>query len=370
MACKSLDALLRRIAVLKSFQARLQWPVLTEFKALGRTHTLPCPSTSKADTDTPDPLLRYLAGFFDGDGCVTSDVASRSCLSVGQSHRNAEILKLFQNAFGGGIYRLSPGRGLREPCLRWEITGEAAKQAAAQLARHAVVKHEQLNLALRWPDEKQHQLDARMKLAALKLQQCEPKLACSWAYVVGFFDAEGCIKARAKQAAITVCLSQRDRNVLYWIDDFWRAVLGLASHWYLQKTGVTEVSVLSACGVPLLLRRLLANGLLVKRPQALLGLSLGSVQYQDLRDSIQQLSRNQSRYQRLTEDGCQRAKAIALVQCSIRPNFAAGRKDDASQLQQKLEALQQEHKLLNAAAVYEIVRRDIRGLLARGAVAG
>ena len=368
MADRSLDVLRRRIAVLKSFQSQLRWPVLDKFEAFGQTYRLPYRSTCKPEIDVPDQLLRYLAGFFDGDGCVSSD---RSCchLSVSQSCRNAEILKLFQQTFGGGIYVDAPGQGLRRPCLKWTVTGSAANDVAAKLARNAVVKRGQLNLAACWPHEKQHQRDAKVQLASLKLQQSEPHLACSWAYVAGFFDAEGCVKTRTRRAGIMLSVTQKDRNVLSWIDNFWRADLDLASSWVLHNNGITEVSVNSGCGVHLLLRRLLSNKLLVKRPQALLGLSLGSVRYQDLRYSIQKLSGNQSRYQSLTEDGCQRSKAIENVQCSIRRRLITGREEEAAQLQNKLEALRQEHKLLNAAAVYNTVLRDIRALLQRGAVA-
>lgn len=65
--------------------------------------------------------LQYLAGFFDGDGCVSSHKL-RPTMSIGVSDCSAEILVLFRDVFGGGIYNLSRGRGLQKPSVKWLLS--------------------------------------------------------------------------------------------------------------------------------------------------------------------------------------------------------------------------------------------------------
>ena len=368
MAGKSLAALQRRIAALKCLQCRLKWPPLTEFQAFGQTYSLPCHNTSTADTDVAGPLLRYLTGFFDGDGCVSTNAKGSPQLLVGQSHVKAEILILFKTAFGGGIYAHVPGRGLRRPSLQWSLTGKAVKDAARRLAQHSVVKRGQLLLTESWPEHKQQRRAAAKQLSALKLQQSDPSFVCSWAYIAGFFDAEGCIRVMPAQPYITVSVSQKDTGVLSWIDNFWRDDLDLTSGSHLRKDGVTELIIGAQRNVHLVLRRLLAHGLLGKRLQAILALSLGSIPYGDIRSSMHKMSGNQGRYQHLTEAGCQRSKAIALLRDMLRHRLSAGKLEEAELLQRQLELMQQEHKLLNTLAVYNALRCDIRSLLSQGAV--
>ena len=236
MAGKSLDTIQRRIAVLKSLQSRLQWPWLTQFQAAGQTYRLPYHSTSEVDIDVTDPVIRYLTGFFDGDGCVSSSL-NRLQLCISQSHANSEVLILFQRVFGGVIYGNVQGRGLRRPCLQWRVTGGVAKDVAGKLAKHSFVKRGQLLVAASWPEQEQQQEGAKQQLAALKLQQSDPNLACSWAYVAGRFDADGCIRVRAVPSALSVSMSSKDRSALSWIDSFWRADLNLTSSCRLQKLG-------------------------------------------------------------------------------------------------------------------------------------
>ena len=51
-----------------------------------------------------EPVLAYLAGFFDGDGCVACASGLSGCyLSTAQSFDQAEVLMLFYETFGGSI---------------------------------------------------------------------------------------------------------------------------------------------------------------------------------------------------------------------------------------------------------------------------
>jgi hypothetical protein len=91
----------------------------------------------------------YLAGFFDGEGCVMTRRGSGGYwelrLSVGQI--DPAPLYLLQGRFGGGIYRKSKGL-LGRQVWAWVITGDKAAKALEALAPHLIVKRDQALLAL------------------------------------------------------------------------------------------------------------------------------------------------------------------------------------------------------------------------------
>ncbi|CAE7217085.1 unnamed protein product [Symbiodinium natans] len=334
--------------MLKSFQSRLVWPPVTTFQAFGQTYALPFRGTVSNCERLPLPLLRYLAGFLDGDGCVSA--VGQSCsLSASQSASGAEVLYLLATTLGGTVYVHARGHGLGQPSLQWIIRGHAAQKAACQLAPESVVKHQQLILAASWPSEDRLRLDAKQRLASLNsLSQYDTShVSCSWAYIAGFFDAEGCIRACHDRVSVRMSLVQKNKDVLGWIDRFWRADLGLSSSWVVhKKSSVTEITVNRHSNTHLLMRRLLDNGLLLKQQQAFLGLSLRDVYYPDFRETMSSLSGNQARYQRLAEDGCIRATAIIAIRKRIRRCEALGRHEEVARLQQQLREMQQQHRVV------------------------
>ncbi|CAE7551095.1 hypothetical protein AK812_SmicGene13985 [Symbiodinium microadriaticum] len=370
MAGKSLEALRRRIAVLKSFQSRLLWPPVTGFEAFGQSFPLPFRRTAESNAVLPQPLLSYLAGFFDGDGCVWA--AGGTCrLAVGQAQPRQDILVLFAKTFGGAVYAHHRGRGLRQPTLQWVIAGQAAEMAASKLAAACVVKNLQLRTVATWPVQKNLRLDAKRRLAALNRhsQYDVAHHSCSWAYIAGFFDAEGYIKCESLQNTVRLSVSQKNQSVLRWMDSYWRADIGCASSWTVQRaSGVTDVVICRQSDSRLLMRRLLDNGLLLKKPQALLGLSTEDVPYMEVRERIGRLSGNQSRYQTLSPEGCQRAREISRLRKLAKHRQAHGRSDEVAALLQQLQGMQQEHARLNALHAYRSLRSDIRRLLAAGAM--
>lgn len=118
---KSLTQIQRRITALKRLQSSLLWPPLSEFEAFGRKYLLPLKAHGPLISEVPVERLQYLAGFFDGDGCVSSHKL-RPTMSIGVSDCSAEILVLFRDVFGGGIYNLSRGRGLQKPSVKWLLS--------------------------------------------------------------------------------------------------------------------------------------------------------------------------------------------------------------------------------------------------------
>ena len=82
----ALDALKKTNRQLQAQLSSIDWPPLTSFKLNDEVYTLPLTSGyegTEADWIQPtQPELEYLAGFFDGDGCVRG---GGCVLTVGQS---------------------------------------------------------------------------------------------------------------------------------------------------------------------------------------------------------------------------------------------------------------------------------------------
>ena len=199
----SLDILQQKNSELRATLQRLQWPRLLRFHSGGETHELPVRSQSEASlvSAAAEERLQYLAGFFDGDGCVHAQI-SGCALSVTQSFDQADIL-LYRATLGGSIVKLCDGRGLQRPSLRWTISGPAARRAAHLLAPYSITKHKQLLLATDWPDETSGRQACRVELSSLKRFDSAVARQCSLEYLTGFFrrgrihtaDCDGCCAA-------------------------------------------------------------------------------------------------------------------------------------------------------------------------------
>ena len=98
------------------------------------------------------PSIEYLAGFFDGEGCVsTSDAHNHHPtpkVHVGQLTDNAEVLERFQQRWGGAI--VAKESYSRSPRLvsRWQISGPNLVKCLHDLLPHLRQKRRQAYLAL------------------------------------------------------------------------------------------------------------------------------------------------------------------------------------------------------------------------------
>jgi hypothetical protein len=97
--------------------------------------------------------LAYLAGFMDGEGCI-SLVRSRPTeknpgyhLIIVVTQLNPEPLVMYQAAFGGSIHRAVDKRGHR-PRITWQTSGRNAGKALEALRPFLVVKADEADLAL------------------------------------------------------------------------------------------------------------------------------------------------------------------------------------------------------------------------------
>lgn len=108
-----------------------------------------------------DSLLHYLAGFFDGEGCVTvirerkavrnGEVRDYFYPAVSVAQIDRAPLRLFQQAFGGSIVVAGKaGEGVRQrDCYVWRPFRAATGDVLATLAPLLIVKRWQAELGLR-----------------------------------------------------------------------------------------------------------------------------------------------------------------------------------------------------------------------------
>lgn len=88
----------------------------------------------------------YMAGFFDGEGCIGLYRRGSWSLQVTIAQNSTEVLNDFNTAFLGGNWNSRP----RCQCITWYgLTGEPLVRDLYPFLR---VKQEQAELALRWCD--------------------------------------------------------------------------------------------------------------------------------------------------------------------------------------------------------------------------
>ena len=340
---------------MKNKQLRVQlskspWPTLSCFSVKGQTYSLPLRAECKdLRRLPPEPVLAYLAGFFDGDGCVSCWANLSGCyLRVGQSFDQAEVLMLFYEMFGGSIALHSRGLGLRKPLLQWVASGESARNAAQLLAPQSIAKQRQLLLAAQWPEAKSDRKDCKAELRALKEYDSAVAGPCSWEYCTGFFDAEGYICQKHGGVSLVLQIKQKHPRVLECLREFLAQSLGKDTT--VGKAGESAHGLL-VCGVTpckQILQHLLAAGLLCKAEQAKLALGLTRESAAQVDAELGSLTGNQLFGKRLDAAGRQRAKKIAATQAQAARCRKQGWLAEASAKLNEIEVLKAEHELLKA----------------------
>eukprot|EP00930_Biecheleria_cincta_P018123 TRINITY_DN14220_c0_g2_i1.p1 TRINITY_DN14220_c0_g2~~TRINITY_DN14220_c0_g2_i1.p1 ORF type:complete len:280 (-),score=33.33 TRINITY_DN14220_c0_g2_i1:25-864(-) len=268
-----------------------QVPKSSHVFALGWWHELPIKATKHSTRPVSQAELKYLGGFFDGDGCVSA----RSCtldwrLSICQSQNSADILMAFYKTFGGGIYHQMAGTGLANAALMWIASGSAAgdaRIAAAHLAEVSFLKREQLLLAAHWPKCKDMRAGALTKLKMYKQKPETREFAISWPYLAGCFDAEGCIVVPPKEVAVRLDISQNHKELLESIAAFLREqvpsiALGIhrnGARGFVLSTHSTSHSIF-------ILRRLVASGLRVKKRHAEVAVAVKNSENASIREGL------------------------------------------------------------------------------------
>eukprot|EP00747_Dinoflagellata_sp_TGD_P172650 gnl/TRDRNA2_/TRDRNA2_209602_c0_seq1.p2 gnl/TRDRNA2_/TRDRNA2_209602_c0~~gnl/TRDRNA2_/TRDRNA2_209602_c0_seq1.p2 ORF type:complete len:138 (-),score=16.80 gnl/TRDRNA2_/TRDRNA2_209602_c0_seq1:71-484(-) len=121
--------------------------------------------------------------------------------------------------------------------------------------------------------------------------------------------------------------------------------------------------------VKFVLTNLIDSGLSQKRKAAEIGLALEPANFHQSRLQLHKLSGNQARYKWLDEAGCDRAREIRRLRMQLWHLQRDTESFAAQGLSLKLNALTREHFELSSASQVQKMRKDIRALLAQGALA-
>ena len=91
-------------------------------------------------------MISYLAGFFDGEGCVT--IGSNGSIELRVINTSQKVLQEFVNHLGGVI---KPRKQIvNKPQFYWAVYGEAAVEVSKVLIEHSIEKREQLQTVINW----------------------------------------------------------------------------------------------------------------------------------------------------------------------------------------------------------------------------
>eukprot|EP00439_Symbiodinium_sp_Y106_P032618 s3035_g3.t3 len=349
-ASDAVEEVERKNKQLRAELSQSSWPDLKSFSSKGQIYSLPLRAGSRDSPHLPsEPVLTYLAGFFDGDGCVSCQPDLSGCsLFVGQSFDQPEVLMLFHETFGGSVTLQCHGRGLRKPFLRWTVHGRSARIAAQLLAPRSITKREQLLLGAQWPDAKSRREDCKAELRALKEYDSAVAGPCSWEYCAGFFDAEGCIHQPRGAASLILVMNQKHPRVLKCLREFFAR--GLGKDATIAKSG-ESLHVLRVCGLASckqILQHLLAAGLLRKAEQAELALGLTKESASQVGAQLGRLTGNQKFGRRLDADGQARARKILATQQQAARFKRHGQLAEAIAKLGEAAVLKEQHELLKA----------------------
>ena len=335
---------------LRAQLSKSPWPILSCFSSEGQTYSLPLRAESRDLSRLPsEPVLAYLAGFFDGDGCVSCETNLSGCfLSIGQSFDQAEVLMRFYEIFGGSITLQNRGLGLRKPTLRWMACGRSARNSAQLLALRSITKQTQLLLAAEWPDARSCRDECKADLRKLKEYDSAVAGPCSWEYCAGFFDAEGHIKQQRGRASLVLRIAQKHPRVLMCLREF--LAQSLRTDATIAKSG-GSARMLWVCGLTSckkILQHLLAAGLLRKAEQAKLVLGLTTETAVQVHAELGRLTGNQMFGRRLDAAGLARARKITATRGEAARFRNGGQLAEATAKLREVEVLKKEHDLLNA----------------------
>lgn len=371
----SFDQLVRRCQRFKTLLKRLELPAASTFEVDGKLYSLPLRSREFAEAasrNNSQDDLDYCAGFFDGDGCVYScrDFRTRALILQQVTRHGAVLLKLMKT-FGGGIRKGAPAHGYCQSTLAWSVHGKAMQSAASKLSMASLCKREQLELVATEPPVCQSARSVQAaRLRDLKREPPRHLQVITWAYLAGFFDAEGCIQVKAAGTQIGLTIGQKHQEVLMCVRSaIQRSFPDVAVYITRFNTGFYSLGIHKTSSARKVLERLLLAGLVVKKQQAMLALTLNEENHSSVREKISALKGNQKRTTRMDADGYKRACHIRRVAARMRCSTRAGDDIIAESLREELQSLKLTHEVRNLERSVSLLRRDIRSLLSQGATA-
>jgi len=131
-------------------------------KEARKTQSLPLPNF---------PTRKWLAGYFDGDGCISvskvNPTTGNAHLVVTIAAHNDDLagLSIIHKNFGGYLYPIANGR-----CTQWRLTEiHQIEKFIEYFCKHSIIKHTQLYLALNYIRSK-HITGEQLKMELSKLK--------------------------------------------------------------------------------------------------------------------------------------------------------------------------------------------------------
>ena len=353
----------RRCDRLTQLQRKIRFPRPEVFNVDGQTYELPLPPVKQVRSPSQEEL-EYLAGFFDGDGCVTmTQRTGQLFLQIGQNIDSSEVLLHFRSLLGGSVRYQSASTGSNKAMLQWRLGGSKMSHAAATLSRVPSMKQAQLFIAAKGTVAGTERAQVQQKLKELKQKQHvrDGWAGSLWAYFAGFFDAEGAILVVPTYPSLRLEVQQVNPCVLAHLLPFLHQNKLKAWRLY-HKHSISTLACSNLQDCKRTLELLLKNGLLVKRKQAELALTLTVENHLQVRDAISSLKGWQGRYRRLDSQGIARAREI----CTLRDKLRCMSGADHALLQSQLEQLCADHALQKLITHCNLVRKDMRQSLRQG----
>lgn len=329
----------------------------------GQTHRLPLPAARPVRSPSQEEL-EYLVGFFDGDGCVTmAKSTGQVSLQISQNIDSSAVLLLFHSLLGGSIIHHSAATGTNKAVLQWRLFGSKMSRAAAALSTVPSMKQAQLLIASNGNVEKSDRDKVEQELKALKQKQHvqDQWAEAWWPYFAGFFDAEGSILVHSTRVGLRLEIKQVNPCALGHLQHFLHQ--NQLHSWTLHHRAAFSALVcqkLPDCKQTLQL--LLEHGLLAKRQQAELALTLAPENHSQIREAISSLNGLQGRYKRLDSEGVARASEIDRLRKRL--GYMPG--PDHAGLQSQLELLCADHALQKLITHCNLLRKDMRQSLRQG----
>ncbi|CAE7883870.1 hypothetical protein AK812_SmicGene20114 [Symbiodinium microadriaticum] len=350
----SLDVVNQKNLQLRGRLASMPWPRLRSVRVEGKDYTLPWKFrnefvyTDGQSLTSQDQTTEYLAGFFDGDGCVRcSSSLSSVDLSVAQAVDGAEILPQFGSTFGGSMRHHLDGRGLVRPSVAWTIRGTGARDAASRLAERSITKRRQLEIVANWPESSACRESCARELKILK--RCDSGVAgcVSWKYFTGFFDAEGYISSPGG-ACFQLRIGQKYSTVLECLQTFLQREIGSQGNIFNYSGSRYELVMCNTSTCKRILEKMLLAGMAGKSAQAELALSLDRQNSAQVRSAMGKMVGNQMFGKNLDNDGLERARTIVAARQRAKRLRQQGLLQEADALFAEVEVLKSEHRLLKA----------------------
>ncbi len=106
-------------------------------------------------SSTPDPLLAYVGGLIDGEGCISIQKTSgkkKACyyleITIGMSLKAAPLLQAIKKSFGGTLCKGRVKSKNWDGSLKWRIGGEKAMEFLVKVQPYIILKASQTSIAI------------------------------------------------------------------------------------------------------------------------------------------------------------------------------------------------------------------------------